>query len=192
MSRESSTSATAAAASSRRLMLEEEDFLAFLRQRRPHPPACDAETLNGYLTALIIGPRFIDPRQWIPLFVGDAAMMASEEATEAKALQSLVAAYNAISSALGDTPETWRPRLRPRGDGTFDPFFWSTGFLLGTQSAPRLWRPVLHGANGDIIAPIRAMSGHKAILDNAGVDAVAKAVLAIRAHFMPRRAKSHR
>ena len=98
----------------------------------------------------------------------------------------------ALAAALGDTPETWRPRLRPRGDGTFDPFFWSTGFLLGTQSAPRLWRPVLHGANGDIIAPIRAMSGHKAILDNAGVDAVAKAVLAIRAHFMPRRAKSPR
>lgn len=85
-----STSATSAAASSPRLMLEEEDFLAFLRQRRLHPPACDAETLNGYLTALIIGPRFIDPRQWIPLFVGDAAMMASEEAPEVQALQSLL------------------------------------------------------------------------------------------------------
>lgn len=90
MNRQSSTSATTAAASSPRLMLEEEDFLAFLRQRRPHPPACDAETLNGYLTALIIDPRFIDPRQWIPLFVGDAAMMAPEEAPEVQALQSLL------------------------------------------------------------------------------------------------------
>lgn len=29
--------------------------------------------LDGYLTALIIGPKFIDPRQWIPLLTGAEA-----------------------------------------------------------------------------------------------------------------------
>jgi uncharacterized protein len=183
---------TAASAASPRKMLDEAAFVAFLQRRRPQPPAFTMDATDGYLTALIVGPRFIDPRKWIPSFVGDSALMASEEAIEARALQTLVAAYNAISTSLAETPDSWRPRLAPQGDGTFDPFFWWTGFLTGTDFAPKLWRPVLHGhpETGDIIAPIRNMSEAGAILDASGLANVAKAVVAIRAHFMPRRAKS--
>lgn len=88
----------------KRLMLDEKDFFDVLRAQRPSPPATDPQTLDGYLTALIIGPRFIDPRQWIPSFVGEGALMAPEHTTEAKALQSLVVAYNTISSGLGARP----------------------------------------------------------------------------------------
>ncbi|RWY34455.1 YecA family protein, partial [Falsigemmobacter intermedius] len=69
----------------KRLMLDEKDFFDVLRAQRPSPPATDPQTLDGYLTALIIGPRFIDPRQWIPSFVGEGALMAPEHTTEAKA-----------------------------------------------------------------------------------------------------------
>lgn len=176
----------------KRLMLDEKDFFDVLRAQRPSPPATDPQTLDGYLTALIIGPRFIDPRQWIPSFVGEGALMAPEHTTEAKALQSLVAAYNTISSGLGDTPGTWRPRLVAHGGAAAAPNLWAGGFLLGTKFAPRLWKPVLQGAEGDLIGPIREMADPRANLDAAAVAKVAKAVVAIRAHFMPRRAKSFR
>ncbi len=184
--------APAAPVAPARKTLDEASFVAFLQGRRPQPPAFTMDGLDGYLTALIVGPRFIDPRKWIPSFVGDSALMASEETIEAKGLQTLVAAYNAISTSLAETPDTWRPRLARRGDGTFDPFFWCTGFLTGTDFASRLWRPVLHGhpETGDIIAPIRNMSEPGAVIDQSGLANVAKAVVAIRAHFMPRRAKS--
>ncbi|TIX80203.1 MAG: UPF0149 family protein, partial [Mesorhizobium sp.] len=45
-------------------------------KQRPHPPVFGMDGLDGYLTALIIGPRFIDPRQWIPLFAGEQALIA--------------------------------------------------------------------------------------------------------------------
>lgn len=176
----------------KRLMLDEKDFFYFLRARRPAPPAADPPTLDGYLTALIIGPRFIDPRQWIPAFVGEDALMAPEHTTEAKALQSLVANYNAISSDLGDRPETWRPRLAAHSDAPPAPHLWAGGFLLATKFAPKLWKPVLRGAEGDLIAPIREMADPRANLDAVGVAGVAWAVVAIRAHFMPRRARSAR
>ena len=83
------------------LTLDKKDFFDFLRARRPSPPATDLQTLDGYLTALII-----DSRQWFPSFVGEDALMAPEHTTEAKAPQSLVAAYDTISSWLGNTPET--------------------------------------------------------------------------------------
>jgi uncharacterized protein len=49
-------------------MLDDAAFEAFVNKRRPHAPVFSMDGLDGYLTALIIGPRFIDPRQWIPLF----------------------------------------------------------------------------------------------------------------------------
>lgn len=174
----------------KRPMLAEKDFFDFLRAQRPAPPATNPQTLDGYLTALIIGPRFIDPRQWIPSFVGDGALMAPEHTAEAKALQSLVAAYNKISSGLGDTPETWRPRLAAHGDAAAAPYLWAGGFLLGTKFAPRLWQPILRGAEDDLMGPIRKMAEPGNNLDAAGAAAVASSVIGIRAHFMPRRAKS--
>src|SRR5690606_9396663 len=103
-----------------RPMLDDAAFEAFLHKRRPHPPVFSMSGLDGYLTALIIGPRFIDPRQWIGLFAGERALMALGGTTEALAVQTLVANYNRISTGLAETPEIWRPRFARRKDGTFD------------------------------------------------------------------------
>jgi uncharacterized protein len=66
------------------------------------------------------------------------------------------------------------------------------GFLLGTRFAPRLWKPVFQETKGDPIGLIREMASPRANLDAAAVAKVAKAVVAIRAHFLPRKAKSFR
>ncbi|RWL92185.1 MAG: hypothetical protein EOR68_27070 [Mesorhizobium sp.] len=97
-----------------------------------------------------------------------------------------------LSTGLAETPETWRPRFAQRKDGTFDAFEWSTAFLLATGHAPRLWRPVLHShaKTGDIIAPIRDTTDSR--LDDEGIAAIARAVVAIRSYFMPKRAKAAR
>jgi uncharacterized protein len=160
-----------------RPMLDDAAFETFLHKRRPHPPVFSMDGLDGYLTALIIGPRFIDPRQWIGLFAGEQALMALEGTTEALAVQTLVANYNRISVGLAETPETWRPRFARREDGTYVAFEWSTAFLLATGYAPRLWRPVLHGhaKTGDIIAPIRDTTDADSRLDDEGVAAIATA-----------------
>jgi uncharacterized protein len=46
--------------------------------------------LDGYLTALIIGPRFIDPRQWIPELTGPDALNLPMETIEHRAVQTIV------------------------------------------------------------------------------------------------------
>lgn len=176
-------------------MMDGEALAAFLRSRRPHPPAIGASGLDGYLTALIIGPRFIDPRQWIPLFVGDKALMAPEGTPEFSAVQTIVANYNRISACLADFPGAFRPKFDDRGNGVWDSIFWTGGFLSATEHAPRLWRPVIrgHSSTGDIIAPIRALSSSsKTIAGDAEMRAVAKAAVDIREYFMPRRVKDAR
>ncbi|RVN77598.1 YecA family protein, partial [Sinorhizobium meliloti] len=44
--------------------LDDKAFEAFIRARRPASPIWSMSGLDGYLTALIIGPKFIDPRKW--------------------------------------------------------------------------------------------------------------------------------
>lgn len=88
------------------------------------------DRLDGYLTALIIGPRFIDPRQWIPLFAGERALMALEGTTQALAVQTLIANKNRFSTGLAETRKTWRPRFARRNNGSFDHFHWLAAFLF--------------------------------------------------------------
>jgi len=139
--------------------LDDEAFEAFIRARRPVSPIWSMSGLDGYLTALIIGPRFIDPRQWIPELTGPDALNLPMETTEHRAVQTIVAEYNRISASLAETPKDHRPRFTKIDDQTFDPFAWDLCFLLGTRYAPKLWQPVLggHAVTGDIVAPIRKL-----------------------------------
>lgn len=175
-------------------MMDGEALAAFLLGRRPHPPAFGTSGLDGYLTALIIGPRFIDPRSWIPLFTGDQALIAPEGTPEFSAVQTIVANYNRISACLADFPSAFRPKFDDRGNGVWDSIFWTGGFLSATEHAPRLWNPVIsgHSSTGDIIAPIRALSSSTRTVGDAEMRAVAKAVVDIREYFMPRRVKDAR
>jgi hypothetical protein len=84
------------------LRLDDETFEAFMRGRRPLPAVRTMPSLDGYLTALIIGPKF-DPRQWIPLLTGAEALNAPMETTKHQAVETIVAKYNRISASLAET-----------------------------------------------------------------------------------------
>ncbi|MFQ6186658.1 UPF0149 family protein, partial [Sinorhizobium meliloti] len=112
--------------------LDDEAFEAFIRARRPASPIWSMSGLDGYLTALIIGPKFIDPRKWIPELTGPDALNLPMETTEHRAVQTIVAEYNRISASLSETPKDHRPRFTRIDDQTFDIFDWDLCFLLGT------------------------------------------------------------
>ncbi|XEN34623.1 uncharacterized protein M728_005284 (plasmid) [Ensifer sp. WSM1721] len=131
--------------------LDDVAFEAFIRARRPASPIWSMSGLDGYLTALIIGPNFIDPRQWIPKLTGAEALNMPMETTEHRAVQTIVAEYNRISASLSETPKDHRPRFIRIDDLTFDAIDWAVCFMIGTGFAPKLWRPVIrgHAVTGD-------------------------------------------
>ncbi|WOS64769.1 UPF0149 family protein [Sinorhizobium fredii] len=171
--------------------LDDKAFEAFIRARRPVSPIWSMSGLDGYLTALIIGPRFIDPRQWIPELTGPEALNLPMETTEHRAVQTIVAEYNRISASLAETPKDHRPRFTRIDDLTFDAMDWDVCFLIGTGFAPKLWRPVIrgHAVTCDIIAPIRKLSETKGPTTHEDAATVAEALVNIRSYFMPKRAK---
>lgn len=169
--------------------LDDGDFAAFLAALRPVPPATSLAGFEGYVTALVVGPRFVDPRRWIPLFAGATALMAPIGTRESAVVQSIAATYNRLSAGMADFPDLYRPRFEPNGDGTSDGLNWVAGFFTAAEHAPRLWQPMLsgHPETGNLIAPIRAAVRPKSTADD--VRGVARAVLDIRDHFMPRRVR---
>ena len=135
----------------------------------------------------------MDPRTeflTVPLTGADALNLPME-ATEHRAVQTIVAEYNRISASLAETPKDHRPRFTKIDDQSFDPFDWDLCLLLGTRYAPKLWQPVLrgHAVTGDIVAPIRKLGEAKRNATRQDAAKVAEALVNIRAYFMPRRAK---
>jgi uncharacterized protein len=173
-------------------MLAPEALETYLLARKPHPPVFTIDGLDGYLTAIIIGPKFIDSRLWLAALVGDTAIMAAAETTERVAVQAIVERHNRLSKTPSKRLKLYRPMFKPHRDGGYDPLFWCLGFTAGIQLAPRPWKkgtdPRQPGRA--LIEPIYDAPSEAGPVPDSTVVTVAKAVIAIREYFMPQRVKS--
>lgn len=175
-------------------MLDANGLEAYLRVRDRAAPVSRLDALDGYLTAVLIGPKFIDPPIWLGQLLGERALLAAEETREHLAIQAVVHHHNRLSETMAQFPYLYRPQLPPHRDGGLDPMFWSLGFLAATRLAPRAWKSVTNPdkpehAAFQVLDPM--LFGTRAIAE-ADVPAQAKAILDLPEHFKVRRHRSMR
>jgi uncharacterized protein len=112
----------------------------------------DISTLDGFLTAVVCGPKTIMPSEWIR-WVWD--MESGEDAPEFKDLSQaqrilgfLVRHMNDIAQTLTREPEQYEPLLMENPNGG-DPIpildEWCSGFMKGVQLDSEGWLPVIAG-----------------------------------------------
>jgi uncharacterized protein len=117
---------------------ELDDFLA---DEAIEDSSMDVSTLEGFLTAIAIGPRAVLPSEWIPwvwdMYEGEAdAEFANEE--HANRIMSLIMRhYNAVICTFMGDPASFEP-IFWRGD-QWGAAEWSEGFLLGFQFNDEEW-----------------------------------------------------
>jgi len=175
-------------------MLDPKALEAFLVARRPSVPVLSIDALDGYLTALLIGPTFVDPRLWLGLLVGDGALMAAENTDDHLALQAIAAHHNRLSDTLSQFPDLYRPLFPPHRSGGLNPMFWTLGFLAGVKPAARAWKRVTDPGKPEYILfePLdRVLSDPKPIPESTA-KVVARTIIDLRAHFQIRRNKPKR
>ena len=112
----------------------------------------DISTLDGFLTAIVCGPKTIMPGEWMR-WVWD--MERGEDAPEFKDLSQaqrilgfLVRHMNDIAQTLTREPEHYEPLLMENPNGG-DPIpildEWCSGFMKGVQLDSEGWLPVIAG-----------------------------------------------
>ena len=171
--------------------LTDTELEAFLLARRS---TMTVVALDGTLTAILIGPKFIDPRLWLGRLVGETALIADADTREHLALQAVVHHHNRLSTAFADQPDHYRPMVKPHCDGGIDLLDWGLGFISGIEFAPRPWKKVTdpRQPGRTLFEPILTLAIGSRALPLSAAEEVARAVLHIRQLFQEPRRKSMR
>jgi uncharacterized protein len=123
----------------------------------------DISELDGFLTAIISGPRAIAPSEWLPVVWGDFEPQ-WETPQEAEAIISLIMRHmNGIVNTLMDEPDRFEPIVLEReveGKTVTVVDEWCIGYMKGLALAAEEWR-----AGGDevmeLMFPISLFSSEK-------------------------------
>lgn len=157
----------------------------------------NVEALDGYLTALLVGPRSattLPSSDWMPaVWGGDdgvpPAPFASQKQRKRVALL-VLRHLHTLDEALHKAPAAWEPVFSLADDGQrelADAEDWCIGFLQATTLAPDAWGALFDDARlAPLLAPIVLLGGDEADLgaedlarlaDPAGRDSASRAVV---------------
>ena len=119
--------------------------------------AMDVSMLDGYLTALAVGPNNLPPDRWLPVIWGESVAWASQ--AQAKRMTTLVLRHATDSLfMLRGAPDDFEPLLLEREvDGERVPIIddWCTGFVIGISLDEAAWQPLLDADGEDgLLHPI--------------------------------------
>lgn len=159
----------------------------------------DLSALDGFLTALAIGPTTVVPSQWLPWIWDEDESHAF--ATQAEAMRFFQLVYRHMNGIVGcfmNEPEKFEPMFcGEEGNWVVEP--WCEGFSSVVDRLPKDWAPLLESdemarAWGPIVAgnaaqlpraaKLRAMLG---VDEKSLPNAITEGVRAIHAFWMPQR-----
>ena len=137
--------------------LTEEELATFddLLTNLPSDGAMTLDGMDGYLTALLVGPVPLsgqDSADWLPaVWGGDQEPAPAPFRSNQQRKRSTVLVLRhlrSIEAALADTPEAWEPVFSvaelpgTQGEELADATDWCLGFLAATDLAPDAWAPL--------------------------------------------------
>ena len=97
---------------------------------------CD---MDGFLTAIAIGPDMIMSSEWLPYITGTQDPEFETEQQAQAFFGTVMEWYNGILRTISETPEEYEPYIYENRDG--DPIFsdWAEGFLIGVSLRQEKW-----------------------------------------------------
>jgi uncharacterized protein len=125
----------------RAMSLEQLD--AWLYTLEPAPRVDGVSMLDGYLTAIVIGPCSIPPDEWFVDLLGKRGRIATAAGDVLAAMTAIVARFNVISEGLSTAPKHHAPVFERTADGMALPQPWCTGFISAMRLRFDDWRPLL-------------------------------------------------
>jgi uncharacterized protein len=127
----------------------------FLMSDRAPENSMGLSDLDGFLTALVVGPEPIPTAQWMPVIWGGEEPVFADTEEAGRILGAIAARHEEITRSLA------------RHSGAIDPVFWegpggepivtdwAAGFLDAVALRPRAWDPLVRHPEGQpLIVPL--------------------------------------
>jgi uncharacterized protein len=193
---------TRQAARARRGAMTLDQLDDWLRTLAPPSRVDGMSMLDGYLTAIIIGPCSIPPEEWFVDLLGERGRIATAAGKTLVAITAIAARFNTISEGLSIAPQKHAPIFERTDDGMVLPQPWCMGFLTGMRLRQQKWNPLLDLSRTDhglmlpillyctdplgrpMLGPPRQAPETEEFLRTAYHD-IAVVILAIRDYWMP-------
>jgi uncharacterized protein len=170
------------------------------------PEECmDIAMLDGFLTALVVGPNTLTPSLWLPILYGetDEDPMKWGSAEQAQRILGLIMRHmNDIIWQLREAPDDYEPVIyMSEYEGKTIPILdeWCTGFMQGVQLDAAAWEPLFDAEDAQgVLLPIMLYgteSGWDTLKSKPELaerhdefaEALADCVLAIQDYWLPQR-----
>ena len=111
--------------------------------------------IDGLIAALVAGPVFVPPQEWLPLMFGGRLPLVDETPIECRAVNTIFNRYNEVSSALAENPSSYRPIFMIDGDRMIVSH-WAVGFIRAIGQRVEAWTALLLTDMRKTLAPIFA------------------------------------
>ena len=98
--------------------------------------------IDGLIAALVAGPVFVGPQEWLPLIFAGRVPAAAAGTAEHLAVNTIFNRYNEVSTTLADNPTAYRPMFM-QDAGRIEVDHWAVGFMRGIGLRVQEWTDVL-------------------------------------------------
>lgn len=110
--------------------------------------------IDGLIAALVAGPAFVDPQEWLPLIFAGRMPTAIEGSPGHMAVNTILNRYNDVSATLAERPGDYRPMfMNDRARVVVSQ--WAAGFIFGIGRRMDVWTStIILTEHRRVLAPI--------------------------------------
>jgi uncharacterized protein len=130
---------------------------AFLLSERVPDDAMLLSELDGFVTAVVVGPVVIPTSEWLSRVWDAEAAVFDDEVERKRVVGAIFALYERIATVLDEAPEAFAPMfLQNPETGEIFAAYWAEGFLAGVALRLQAWRALLEADQAHLLAPMAA------------------------------------
>jgi uncharacterized protein len=116
--------------------------------------------LDGFLTAIVIGPEPILPCEWLPVILDAEESEFGTEAEMRMVVGTIIGRHNEIVARFNSDPVKIGPIFWERPEGVVIASDWAGGFLDAVTLRPMAWKPLLdHERCSMLMVPFLLLNG---------------------------------